>query len=97
MKVISINHRKFLGDYMDSHRHRFPDVFLCSGILLILVLLSIVTYVGGLLSLITIVCVLQLGFGLAIVLKRHPFEMPSCISGTITITPSTKQPMPKAA
>lgn len=97
MKVISINRRKFLGDYIDAHNYKqLPDLFLCSGILLILVLLSIFTYVGGVLSLITIVCVLGLGFGLAVVLKRYfPFEITSC--GTIMVTPSTRQPIHKAA
>jgi hypothetical protein len=99
MKVISISRRKFLGNYINTHKRKsLPDLFLGSGILLILVLLSIFTLFGGLLSLLTIACVLEAGFGLGLVLNQYfPFQMPPCISGTITVTPSTKQPMPNAA
>ena len=98
MKLISISSRRFLGGYISQNYNRRPDLFLCSGILLILLLLSIFSSVWGPLSLIIIACVLQLGFGLGVVLKRFfPFQPPPCITGTLTLTPSTKLGLSRAA
>ncbi len=99
MKPISINSRKFLGGYVDTQsRKQFPDVFLCSGLLLFVVLVTILYSAGGgPFSLMIVACVLVLGSGIAVILRCFPYRIPSCVSGTITITPSTKQPMPKAA
>jgi hypothetical protein len=99
MKLISINSRKFLGDYVDNqNREWLPEGLLWSGLLLSGTLLTIYCLAGGALTLVTIACVLILGAGLGIALKQYrPYTILSCISGVVALTPSSKQPMPRAA
>jgi uncharacterized membrane protein len=99
MKPISINRRKFLGDYIDTqNRERFSEGLLCSGLLLSGTLLAICCLAGGTFMLVTIVCVLILGSGSGVVLKHYsPYTISSCITDVVSLTPSSRQPMPKAA
>jgi hypothetical protein len=99
MKLISINSRRFLGYYIDiQNRRKLPDLFLWSGILLFVVLLTIFCLTGGVLPLITIVCVLVLGSALGVILKQYfPYRVLSCLSGFIWLTPSTSRTVTKAA
>lgn len=99
MKPISINSRKFLGDYIDTlNRERFAEGLLYSGLLLSGTLLTICCLASGPLGLGTIACVLILGVGLGVALKRYRhYTILSCISGVVSLTPSIKQPKPKAA
>ena len=97
--TISINSRKFLGDYIDTqNRERLPEGLLCSGLLLSGTLLAIFCLAGGVFTLVTGACVLILGSALGFVLKRYgAYTILSCISGVASLTPLSKQPMPKAA
>ena len=97
--TISINSRKFLGDYIDSqNREQLPEGLLCSGLLLSGMLLAIFCLVGGTFRLVTITCVLILGSTLGVVLKRYgAYTILSCISGVVSLTPLNERPMPEAA
>lgn len=99
MNPISINSRKFLGEYIDAQNtERFPEGLLYSGLLLSGTLLTIYCLAGGMFTLVTITCVLILGSGLGVTLKRYaPYTILSCISGVVSLTSSSKQPMPRAA
>jgi hypothetical protein len=99
MRPISINSRKFLGDYVDAQNtQRFPEGLLYSGLLLSGTLLTIYCLAGGMFVFVTIACVLILGSGLGIALKRYdPYTLLSCFSGVVSLTPSSKQPMSRAA
>jgi hypothetical protein len=99
MNLVSINSRKFLGDYVDTQNaEKFAEGLLCSGLLLSGTLMTIYCLAGGMFTLVTIVCVLILGFGLGIAWKRYGhYTILSCITGVVSLTPSNKQPMPKAA
>jgi hypothetical protein len=99
MKPISINSRKFLGGYVNAQNtERFPEGLLYSGLLLSGTLLTIYCLAGGMFTLVTIACVLILGSGLGVALKRYgSYTILSCITGVVSLTPSSKQPMPWAA
>lgn len=99
MKPTSINSRKFLGHYIDTlNRERFAEGLLVSGLLLSGTLLTTYCLASGLLTLVAIACVLILGVGLGIVLKRYRrYTILSCISGVVSLTPSIRRPTPKAA
>jgi hypothetical protein len=99
MKAISINSRKFLGDYIDAQNgERLPEGLLCSGLLVSGTLLTISCIAGGPLTLVTIACVLILGSGLGVALKRYRrYTISSCINGVVSLTPLSKQPMSKVA
>lgn len=99
MNTISINSRKFLGDYIDAkNAERFPEGLLCSGLLVSGTLVMICCIVGGLFTLVPISCVLILGFALGILLKRyHRYTILSCLNGVVLLTPLSKSPMSKAA
>jgi len=98
MNLVSINRRKFLGQYCEAQNtEKFPEGLLWSGLLLSGILLTIYCLAGGMLTFITFVCVLILGSGLGVALSRYvPYSILSCASG-ISLIPSNKQPMPKAA
>lgn len=99
MKLISINSRKFLGDYIDSQRRdSLAEGHLWSGLLLFGALLTVYCLAGGASTFVAIVCVIILGTVLGFALKRYrPYTILSCISGVVALTPSSKRPMPKAA
>jgi len=99
MEPTSINSRKFLGDYVDAQNaEKFSEALLCSGLLLSGALMAIYCLAGGMFTLVTIVCVLILGSSLGIAWKRYGhYTILSCITGVVSLTPSDKKPMPKAA
>jgi|ERR1051326_4987137 hypothetical protein len=98
MNLVSINSRKFLGGYIDNQNEELlPEGLLCSGLILFATLLIIYSLMGGMIALVTIVCVLVLGFSLGIVLKRRRYVVLSCACGVVSLSPSGKQRMPRAA
>lgn len=60
--------------------------------------MTIYCLAGGMFTLVTIACVLILGSCLGIAWKHYGhYTILSCITGVVSLTPSNKQPMPKAA
>jgi hypothetical protein len=99
MNPVSINSRKFLGEYVDTkNQELLPEGLLCSGLILFTILLIIYAIMAGMIALVMIVCVLVLGCGLGITLKRYRRDMVlSCVSDVVSLNPSGKQLMSKAA
>jgi hypothetical protein len=97
MNTISINSRRFLGNYLDAQkRERFPEGLLYSGLLLSGTLLVIYCLAGGISTLITLVCVLILGSGLGILKYFGDYTVLSRTS-PLSLAPLNMQPTPRAA
>jgi O-antigen ligase len=99
MNIVSINARKFLGEYIDAQNREWqPEELLFGGLLLFAMLLTIFCLIGGMITLVTVVTVLILGSGVGIVLTRYRrFTILSCISGIVSLSPLGKRSLSKAA
>lgn len=81
-----------------QNREWAPERLLCSGLVLFAMLLTIFCLIGGMITFVTVVCVLVLGSGVGIVLTRYRrYTIISCISGIVSLSPLGKRPLPKAA
>jgi hypothetical protein len=101
-KVISINSRKFLGNYYAQSSDNIPDeATFFAGIIMVHVLPQLICSVyGGLASLITLTGTGLVGIIWGLVMYyKFPFEVISCVStGTVPqAPPSSNKTLKKAA